>query len=229
MNAPVLQSPITTPRKHPRLSGAVLVGGASRRMGRPKAQLPFQNRSFLEQILVTIAPFVEQLAVVGGPNPEEALRGVRAQVRPDVEWIPDVVAHAGPLAGIIAALQRDPESDWLCIACDMPLIQPAAVQWLISQHRGTSTDVVAAQLSGSHTPEPFPAVYARSAIDPLRRTLNLGNFGPIHAIRSLRCLSPMVPTGLESSWLNINTIHDWELHCIPSRPADSDCLSCGSR
>lgn len=180
-------------------------------MGRPKAQLPYKNRSFLEQILVTIRPFVGQLVVVGGATREEALRGVGAETRANVEWIPDVVAQAGPLAGIVAALQHDRESDWLCIACDMPLIERAAVRWLVKQYRKCNTDVVAARRADASAPEPFPAIYSRTTLRSLYSALTSPSHGLRSAMEQLSCWTPLVPTEFTDSWSNINTLADYSL------------------
>lgn len=205
------QSSEPTSRLHTRLSGAVMVGGASRRMGRPKAQLHYQGCSFLEQILVTLRPFVERLYVVGGTNAHDALQGVDANTRAEVGWLPDVAAQAGPLAGIVAALQHDKTSDWLCMACDMPAIEPAALRWLIDQYHRVNSDVVAARLGKMTAPEPFPAIYARAALGHLLNVLMSQPRGLRTAMLGMRCFTPLVPSKLDASWSNINSPLDWDL------------------
>lgn len=180
-------------------------------MGRPKAQLPYKNRTFLEQILMTIRPFVRRLAVVGGAGADVALCGVGAEARAGVDWIPDVVAQAGPLAGIVAALQYDSESDWLCIACDMPLIERSAVRWLVKQYHQCNTDVVAARRDDASAPEPFPAIYSRTTLPFLYSALTSPSHGLRSAMEQLNCWTPLVPIKFTDSWSNINTIHDWDL------------------
>lgn len=181
-------------------------------MGRPKAQLPYKNRTFLDQILMTIRPFVGRLAVVGGAGADVALYGVGAEARAGVDWIPDVVDQAGPLAGIVAALQYDSESDWLCIACDMPLIECAAVRWLVKQYRQCNTDVVAARRDDASAPEPFPAIYSRTTLPFLYSALTSLSHGLRSAMEHLNCWTPLVPIKFTDSWSNINTIHDWNLY-----------------
>lgn len=181
-------------------------------MGRPKAQLPYKNHTFLEQILMTIRPFVGRMAVVGGTCREDALRGVGAEARAGVDWIPDVVAQAGPLAGIVAALQHDPGSDWLCIACDMPLVERAAVRWLVRQYYQCNSDVVAARRDNASAPEPFPAIYSRTTLPSLYSALTSSSCGLRSAMKQLNCWTPLVPIKFADSWSNINTIHDWDLH-----------------
>ncbi|MEK6643506.1 MAG: molybdenum cofactor guanylyltransferase [Planctomycetota bacterium] len=209
MIAPACPQNDSAPRHHSRLSGAVLVGGASRRMGRPKAQLLHQGRSFLEQILVTLRPFVERLVVVGGASAQVALRGVSPETRANVGWLPDVVDQAGPLAGVVAALQHDHECDWLCIACDMPSIEPGALRWLIDQYRRVDADVVAARMEETTAPEPFPAIYARTALTSLRNVLLSQPRGLRRAMRELNCFAQLPPVIFTNSWSNINTPHDY--------------------
>ena len=100
---------------------AILCGGASRRMGVPKAGLLLPDgRSMIETIRDALEHLCEQVVLVGNPH---GLRGhaVVEDERPD----------SGPLAGIEALLRSGAASRYLVLPCDMPGIAPGALRRLM--------------------------------------------------------------------------------------------------
>ncbi len=150
----------TTSTRSPAL--AILAGGASSRMGRDKAVLPFGGDSFLARI-ATLGPTCGlRTAVIGRSAPADwKLR--------DVAFMPDRLPGSGPLAALADAL------DWsldavLVVGCDMPALTPAAVRWLIAERTGDAS--VVATLDGQA--EPLFAIYAPSCRASVARCLARG-------------------------------------------------------
>jgi molybdopterin-guanine dinucleotide biosynthesis protein A len=98
------------------LSGLVLAGGRSSRMGREKALLPLPDgRTLLQrQIDLLRAAGAGSVAVSVGPGKSFPMVGV--------DQISDAVPDAGPLAGIAAGLRAAPPGLVLVLAVDMPRI-----------------------------------------------------------------------------------------------------------
>jgi molybdenum cofactor guanylyltransferase len=97
-----------------RIVGAVLAGGASRRMGAPKATLELGGRPLLEY----------PLAAVQGAGLDPVVVAKRNSPLPPLAvslWDePDEPAH--PLTGIVAALQGARGRPVLAVACDLPFV-----------------------------------------------------------------------------------------------------------
>lgn len=149
-------------------TAVILAGGESRRMGQDKANLPLGGRTLLQSVIATMQPlFAEVIISVRQPRPEIALPQVC-----------DNPLHAGPLAGLLAGLERAATPWVFAVACDMPFITPAVIECLARQRAGHQAVVPVVQ----GYPQPLAAFYAASCLAAARDCLN-GNGKP-----SLRAL-----------------------------------------
>jgi len=167
--------------------GGILVGGRSRRMGRTKAEITFDGRRLDAIARAALAPHCHTVRHLG----------------PD--GLPDAPGLAGPLAGIMAALAHAPEVWWVIVACDMPLVTPEAVRWLLDVPRGEAAAVLPTTEAGG--PQPTLALYG-----PASRGLLSAVTAPIQLVGQTGVLSPVVPPDLARCWTNVN--HPEELDAL---------------
>ncbi len=122
--------------------GAVLVGGASRRMGRDKALLPWDGKPLAVHMLEQLAGVCGRVALVGGSG-----RGYEQLGWP---WWPDPpgLSGAGPMAGLLAALDRAPRV--LLVACDLPGLEPWLLRRVLAAGRGRPAAIP--EVGGSSSP-----------------------------------------------------------------------------
>lgn len=139
-------------------TAVILAGGESRRMGRDKADLPLGGRTLLQSVIATMQPlFAEVIISVRQPRPEIALPQVC-----------DNPLHAGPLAGLVAGLERATTPWVFAVACDMPFIAPAVIECLARQCAGHQAVVPVVR---GH-PQPLAAFYSASCLAVARDCLN---------------------------------------------------------
>ncbi|HET9743980.1 MAG TPA: molybdenum cofactor guanylyltransferase [Terriglobales bacterium] len=142
------------------ITGFVLAGGKSRRMGTDKAQIPWDAGTLLTHAVDRMEQVVKEVFVVGGP-------GTGSQ-----ETIPDSQHDSGPLAGIDAALART-NTEWnLFLALDLPLISSALLE-LLGKGTATQAGVVVPRVVGAL--QPLCAVYRRTLRPVCRERLQAGD------------------------------------------------------
>jgi molybdopterin-guanine dinucleotide biosynthesis protein A len=150
------------------LTGAVLAGGQSRRMGRDKAALLVAG----EPLWCRQARILREAGAV-------TVGLVRRTGQPDL-WLPadihlwhDTVPGAGPLAGVQAALAGGATGFVAVLATDMPKID---ADWFrqLARHCVAGAGALARHEDGTY--EPLAAIYPRSALAIAVRRLRAGQF-----------------------------------------------------
>lgn len=102
------------------ITGAVLAGGASRRMGADKAALLRDDRTtLLEHACACLAAHLPRVVVIGG-----------AAAPADTTLVPDRWPGQGPAAAVTTALEYT-NAPVLVAACDLPGLDADAVAWLL--------------------------------------------------------------------------------------------------
>lgn len=134
------------------VTGVLLAGGKSRRMGEDKRYLVVGEQTLLERGLgVLRSIFQEVLVVIAQDSPP---LDVTATV------VRDLVPDCGSLGGLYTGLTRATTPYIFIVACDMPFLDPAVISQFISQ---TATeDIVMAKLATRL--HPMHALYGKRCL-----------------------------------------------------------------
>lgn len=191
---------------------ALLIGGKSARMGRPKALLRSDGRTLVERIAAAAAGHVEQVVLVGEGTVPSALASLRR--------LPDAPGACGPLAGLLSAMRWRTRARWLALSCDLARVESDAVAWLLGEARPGCDAVIplaredtsegATAGEGLRNAEPLFAVYEPGALPFLERAARAGEWSLRRALASARVLAPRAPEALRPAWTNVNTPEEWE-------------------
>jgi molybdopterin-guanine dinucleotide biosynthesis protein A len=150
------------------LAGIVLAGGASRRMGRPKAWLPFGRgpvgpETMLQRVVRLVSSVAQPIVVVAAPG--QALPPLPS----DALLASDDWPGEGPLAALVTGLRRlvgRADAAYVC-GCDVPLLVPAFVTALAGR---LADRQIAVPIHHGHL-RPLPAVCRLTVLPAAERLL----------------------------------------------------------
>jgi molybdopterin-guanine dinucleotide biosynthesis protein A len=200
------------------ITGIILAGGRSTRMGKDKALLPLpgtqQGATFVEHLVSTLAPYCSEILLVARDNTQA---GDYANTLADnIHIVTDKVPGVGPLMGLYSGLSamsalRPSSPRTLVVAVDMPFVQPALISFLISQPATNALLIPVVQ----NVPQVLLAIYPRTVLPHIEECMRQGRRDP----RSLLEVAPVQYIEEEQlrqvdpqlrSFINVNTPEELE-------------------
>jgi molybdopterin-guanine dinucleotide biosynthesis protein A len=157
----------------------VLCGGESRRMGQPKAWLPFGPERLLQRVVRLIGTVAQPVVVVAATGQE------LPDLPAEVSIARDPVAGRGPLQGLAAGLSALHDSVELvyATATDVPLLEPRWIPRLVDLIKGF--DLAIPFVDDYH--HPLAALYRKSAVLPvIERLLADDRLRPLFLVESVK-------------------------------------------
>src|SRR3990172_2559307 len=186
----------------PHVSGVILAGGRSRRMGgSPKALVPFGDRPLIRHIVEKLAAVLPDCLVVTNSPELYAFLGL--------PMVADVFPEGGSLGGIYSGLAAAPGEAALCVACDMPFLSVGLLRHLAE--RAGEADVVIPDAAGDL--QPLHAVYGKACRPAMERRLRAGQlkitgfFDEVRVLRIPEAVVARVATP-ELAFMNLNPPDD---------------------
>lgn len=143
------------------ITGVVLAGGQSRRMGRNKAEIEWNSGTLLSHAIAVLQRVAAKVFIVGLPQ----LQTLGTEV---IEVITDEFCGLGPLGGIHAALKHT-ATDWIFVlAVDLPLVGSELVSFIAAAGEASALAVV--PRVGNHL-QPLCAAYHRRLLPEVERAV----------------------------------------------------------
>ncbi len=175
-------------------TGAVLAGGAGRRMGRRKDGLILADgRTMLAVVAAAVGDVCRRVVVVG-------------DAETDLPRIEDLRPGLGPLGGIEALLARGDDTQYMVCPCDLPLVTPSLLRRLTG-HKGMATVF---QVEGEPDFWPMPVRVSAIALDTVRAHLDGGRRAVHELVRALEPEVIAVSREEAAALANVNTPDDYE-------------------
>ena len=148
---------------HQDITGVILVGGKSRRMGRDKAFLKVAGKPLIERLLDLFRASFAQIVLVG--DREERFAGYGLPVFPDIY-------PGSSLGGLYTGLLHAATEYIFVSSCDIPFPNGDVLRYLCSLRNGYDA-VVQTNANGY---EPLFALYSKNCLEPIRALLDSGDF-----------------------------------------------------
>jgi len=189
-----------------RVSGIVLAGGASVRLGQDKALVEVAGQTLVERVVDVLRSLVDEIVLVT-PSPERlAWLGLPA--------VNDIYPGIGTLGGLHAGLAAIENPYGLVVGCDMPFLNRDLLAYMISQ--AGDAEVIIPRVGRFY--EPLHALYARSILPVLEEGIIAGQRRIRQACAGLRTryiceteIDRYDPQHL--SFFNVNTPDDLKRAC----------------
>ena len=185
------------------ITGIVLAGGRSRRMGADKSLMMLNGKAMIEYSIDALKPLCHKV-VISSNNFIYDFTGCEV-------W-PDELPDQAPIVGIYSCLKRSKTNINIILSCDMPLMSTSFLEYLLTDSADYDVTV---PVHGESFIEPLCGIYNQSSVEMLGKFIGQGNFRLNECIRatSHRLVTVGSPDSVFSPnlFLNINTPDDFKI------------------
>ena len=185
------------------ITGVILAGGKSSRMGQNKALMPLGGKRLVDRAVEVMRSVFDDLLMVTNTPDVYAELGM--------PMVPDVWPEKGSLGGVYSAIYHVATPYCLVVACDMPFLRAAVLRYLITQM--ADYDVVVPDVLGEL--QTLHAIYSKACLQPIERRLETNRlrivgFFPDVRVRTVTAseLEPYDPELL--AFQNLNTPEEFQ-------------------
>ena len=144
------------------VTGVILAGGESRRMGSNKSLLPLAGARFIDQVYRRMDSLFDEVIIV--TNTPDLYKEIPCRK------VPDIYYAQGALAGLHSGLAHAKSEKIFAVACDMPFISSAVVKEICAH--ADHGDLVIPFSSNGH--EPLHALYSKTCLPAMEQVLDAG-------------------------------------------------------
>lgn len=178
------------------ITGIVLAGGKSSRMGSDKGLLKFNNKTFVEHVIDAIKPLVNKIIIVSN-NSDYDQFGCRR--------VEDSIKDSGPLAGLYSGLKHSETEFNLVLSCDIPMIKTEILKKLVDTDL-ENYEVV--QIESNTKTMPLIAMYKKQCMHKCLELLQQGERRLRVAVNQLKTKTIILDAEFDQFVKNVNTKED---------------------
>ncbi len=157
------------------LTGIILAGGKSLRMGTDKARLTVGGETLLERAFRLVSPFCSEVIISGSPESYQ-VAGCRV--------VPDIFPEKGPMGGIYSCLLASNTSWNLVLSVDAPFVSTEFLQFMVSA--AISAEAVVPVHGGKI--EPLVGLYRQSLVAKMGKSLQTNHLKMMHFLSKIDTL-----------------------------------------
>lgn len=140
------------------LTGIILAGGKSSRMGEDKGLMLFNEKPMIQHIIDVVRPVVNHIVIIANDKRYEQFG------YPVYE---DIVKNQGPLAGVLTGLTHSTTTKNFVLSCDVPFVNEAILKLLIEACKDVDV-VIPEKNNKTHQ---LIGVYDKSCVETFKREL----------------------------------------------------------
>ncbi len=179
-----------------KITGIILAGGKSSRMGTNKALLSYKGKSLIEHNIALIKPFCSEILISNNNNDFNEL---------GYNIVKDNYFNVGPLAGIEACLRKSSNEINFIISCDLVVLSKSVISSLIEKCNNDVDAII--PLLGKNTLQPLCAIYKKKILFQLIYQIEKGDYAVYSLLNYIT--TQYVTINDSFDLLNINTPDDY--------------------
>ncbi len=179
-----------------KVTGIILAGGKSSRMGTDKGFLKLNNNLFIKHVINAVKPLVSETIIVSDNNNYDVF---------GLKRVEDEIKNAGPLSAVYSGLKTSKTQYNFVLSCDIPLITTEILKKLLKEI-DKHTDII--QIVSQGKSMPLIALYKKQCETVFLELLNNNERRMNYAINQCNLKTIILQTEEEIYTKNINTPED---------------------
>jgi molybdopterin-guanine dinucleotide biosynthesis protein A len=185
----------------PVLNGLVLAGGESSRMGYDKGAVKWYGKEQRYHMADLLKQHCSEVFISCRDKEQQK------EIDPEYLSLADTFIGLGPYGAILSAFREKPDSAWLVIACDLPLVDANVMQHLVDS-RNTATIATAYKSEINDFPEPLITIWEPKSYPSLLQFLAQGYSCPRKVL--INSEVTLLRSPIADALANVNTPEELE-------------------
>lgn len=183
-------------KKKSTITGIILAGGKSSRMGEDKGFLKLNGKTFMSSIIAALNPIVGEIIIVSNNSEYDVF---------NLKRVADSMEESGPLAGLYSGLLHSETENNIVLSCDVPLISTSVLKKLLE---GAPSEAEVIQFESEGKTMPLVAMYKKKCRHHFLKLLQTNERRLRFAIDQLDVKTITLDSELGKTVRNINTISE---------------------
>lgn len=187
------------------ITGVILAGGKSSRMGKNKSFLKLGNQTIIERIAELMKSIFNDVVIITNTPDEYKFL--------DLPLYEDIYKWKGPLAGVHSALTHSTTEKIFVLSCDVPLMTKEMIEYIVEYK--TDKPVVYCEAAGYH--QPLVGVYSKEILGEIEKFLTESEISDKSFHQFLKNIDAEIihpenlPFYRDEIFFNVNRPEDYEM------------------
>lgn len=147
-----------------KITGIILAGGKSQRMGTVKGMVPFRGRPLIDYAIGLLGEFSGEIMISANTSDYNDF---------GIKVVKDITPNIGPMGGIHSCLRESTTPVNIVLSCDMPFVTPEVIRHLLDHSRDA---LVTVPWYGNEHYEPLCGIYHKDSIPEMEKLIRQGNY-----------------------------------------------------
>jgi molybdopterin-guanine dinucleotide biosynthesis protein A len=157
------------------ITGIIIAGGKSTRMGKDKAFIKYNGKMLIEYAVSVITPIVNSIII--SSNNSQNIKNFNI--------VSDIYKNTGPIAGIYSCIKASQTFANIVVPCDTPFVSTGLLKMLITEfQKNKNIDAVVPRLPDGKI-EPLIAVYTKNILSETKKAIENKDYKLVNLLSNI--------------------------------------------